>query len=479
MKAPRRLAVMGVLLLAVVRANAEYIPPQELKERYPVVGIMPVPQPLPGEEAKAAVAQFDAQLASVMRSAGFEVFDANAYRAIEAEYTQASGGYFDPNTGKMNKQLRDAVFNRSVQAFQERHQLRAFMVPHVEPRQVEFVDIGHVYWDGVQENLLAKTAFFMRSRQGRLGAISLQVQIFDDRMVKVFDSSGGIGATSAMVRDKFVEIDVAAVLSDPARITRAVQVALWPLTHNGESTAGVELPTTAEQVTSNPFRWTNPHVPLAVAAAPALSLSRSEIRSKVATIALQPIADPGHPKMDEVRTQYEAQLTSALQTGGFKVTPSEVYAQAFDAAVQEVHGIYDPISGEQIAANIERAQQIVYRVLREQGVDAILNASFEITRAPYDKKGQATWDGTAESIFVSNAGFEGKPGTGVTSGISLAVKLIDGSGQQLYEGRGGVELSARYSGDRFRNRPVEDLLLDSTKRIQAVRIALGKLVEDP
>jgi hypothetical protein len=471
---------MGVLLLVCASASAQYIPPQELKARFPVVGILPMAPPLPGEEVKAAAAQFDAQIASVMRSAGFEVFDADAYRAIEDEYRRASGGWFDPNTGTVDEALRSAVFDRSVQAFQERHKLRAFISAHVEPRQVEFVDITHVFWDGVQENLLAKTAWFLRDRQGKLGAISLQVLMFDEGAVRVFESKGGIGATSAMVRDKFVQLDLAAVLSDADRISRAVQAALWPLTHNGESAAGLELPATADNGQKGFLQWVNPHVLLAAAATPAPSLSRTEIRGKVTTIALRPIPDPGHPKVDQVRSQYEAQLASALQTGGFKVMPSEVYAKAFDAAVHEVNGIYDRITGEQIAANFERAQQIVYRKLREeQGVDAILDASFDATRAPYDKKGQATWDGAVESIFVSNVGFEGKPNTGVTNGVSLAVKLIDSSGKQLYEGRGGVELTSHYSGDRFRSRPREELLLDSAKTIQAVRIALSKLVEGP
>jgi hypothetical protein len=482
MHASRRLAVTGVLLLAATGANAQlYIPPQELKEKMPVVGILPTPVMLPGEEGKAAAAQIDAQLASGLRAAGFEVVDSDVFRAIEDENRRSSGGWFDPITGKVNEQTRSAVFARSMDTFQERHKVLGFAWAHVVRRMVEFKDPRRVAWDGVQEDVVAKEGAlaalgraFGSTDQGNISAISLKLQVFNTRAQPVYDAMGGIGTAAAVVDKRFAEIDPAAVFADTPRIERAVQIVLWPLTHNGANAPVQQLAQSGEK------RASTPKLPLAVAAAPVPSLSRTEIRQKVMVIALAPIGDPGHPKIDLVRTQYEAQLTSALEAGGFKVAPSDLYAKAYDIAIQEVHGIYDPISGERIAANVDRVQQMVYaRLHEEQGVDAILAPAFETARATYDGNGQATWDGTSESIFATVARWNGIAKTGVTPAISLTVKLTDSSGKQIYAGRGGVDLLALYINGGFAARPQEQLLLDSTKQIQAVRIALSKLVEGP
>jgi hypothetical protein len=482
MHASRRLAVTGVLLLAATCANAQlYIPPQELKEKLPIVGILPTPVLLPGEEGKAAAAQIDAQLASGLRAAGFEVVDSDVFRAIEDENRRISGGWFDPITGRVNEETRGAVFSRSVDTFRERNKLLGFAWARVERRMVEFKDPRRVAWDGVQEDVVVKEGAlaalgraFGSTDQGRVSALSLKLQVFNPRAQPVYDAMGGIGTAVAVVNKQFVEVDRVAVLADTARIERAVQIVLWPLTHNGANAPVQQLAKSGDK------RASTAKVPLAVAATPVPSLSRAEIRQKVMVIALTPIEDPGHPKIDLVRTQYEAQLTSALEAGGFKVTPSDLYAKAYDTAIQEVHGIYDPFNGERIAANVERVQQIVYAKLHEErGVDAILAPAFESARAEYDGNGQATWDGTSESIFATVARWNGMAKTGVTPAISLTVKLTDSSGKQIYAGRGGVDLAALYINGGFEPRPQEQLLLDSTKQIQAVRIALSKLVESP
>jgi hypothetical protein len=474
-----RLVLPCMLLVVWQPADAQlYIPPKELVHEAPIIGVLPAQLPLPGADGKAAAASIDRLLATALRDAGFEVHDADAYRSVEDEYRRLSGGWFDPFTGQMNEPVWKAAINRTFSEFQYRHKLSGFARAHVESRMIEFQDSARVTWDGVQEAIVAKegamaavSRTFGAKQQGRIGVMSLKLEVFDAQGRPIYDAAGGIGAMALLVDKHFIELDYGALLADEARITRALQVILWPLAHEGTAAP-------IEQFTGQQ-RQRGIRVPLSRAPAPLPpSLPRSQIKQEVMTIVLEPLDLSGQPGAEAVQRRYEQELTTVLTAAGFRVTPSSAYASALDAAAREIGGMYDPLTGELIAAKQESAKELARRRLRNEGaVDAVLTAAFEVVPASYDVKGEAAWDGIAQSVFATPAGWNGKAYSGVQPALSLAVKLADLSGKHLYAGRGGIGLVAWYLNGDFEPRPRDQMLLDEGTSARAVRLALERLSE--
>jgi hypothetical protein len=177
-------------------------------------------------------------------------------------------------------------------------------------------------------------------------------------------------------------------------------------------------------------------------------VARSELLDSIKTIGVMPIEiDRVVPNDAEVAASLERQIVEHLESGGFAVVlPGEMRAIR-DRGQKLLGGIYDPMTGIAIKERQEALREFArteYRTLHP--VDAVLQCEVEIRPAEMNF-GKAEWDGVAER--VSN---EGAVATWLTyamgsaskvrqvRALSLAVRLVDAKGNNLYAGRGGLLL---------------------------------------
>jgi hypothetical protein len=462
-------------------ANAQFhAAASELVAKTPVVAVLPTPVPPGIEDAEAIAASLDTELAAALTKAGFKVHGADVYQSVEAEYRSIVGGWFDPLTGAVKQPVREVVFGRTVQALQDRMQVKGFVRADFEPRQIEFKNAKQVAWDGVVEDVISKEGLFAGvdrafgiRNSGRISVISLKLKVFDDKGQPIYEAYGGVAATAALVNKKFVQVDVAATLTDVGRLQRALEVITWPMTHNNARDPVLQF--SGAKTAKRPSRST---LPMAEEVVLPPSAPGAQIKQQVMTVALKPIDTAGHPYDSLVKARYEKQLSDKLAQLGFRLIAPSAYARVAEAAAAEVGGIYDPITGKPAPDKAKAAQEVLVRRLREtHAVDAILSAEFTRVGAPYDIQGEAAWDGATQSVFAVPGGWTGKAYTGTQSALSLLVRLEDIAGQHLYSRRGGIELTSLFmsgSGD-FERLPPEKLLLDEGHTAHAVEVALAGL----
>jgi hypothetical protein len=166
---------------------------------------------------------------------GFEVISGDDYdRLWEAERT-AAGGYFDPFTGRLDVAKLKASRQRVLRSMPEGLAATAIVLPIVLDRQAEFSS-GTAEWDGLNEPLtnrgwLTRALTLDKTVQysGALSAISLEVQIIDPAGERVFQGLGGIQLTGHFNPAGAERVAESELFSDPARDTRAIDIALAPL----------------------------------------------------------------------------------------------------------------------------------------------------------------------------------------------------------------------------------------------------------
>ena len=166
---------------------------------------------------------------------GFEVVSGDDYdRLWDAERT-AAGGYFDPFTGKLDEAKLRASRQRVFRSLQASPAASAIVLPQVIDRSAPYSS-GKAEWDGLRESLTNKgwltsalTLDPTDRYSGALSAISLEVQIIDPAGESLFEGIGGIQLTghfNPAGRERVAESEL---FADPARDTRAIDIAFAPL----------------------------------------------------------------------------------------------------------------------------------------------------------------------------------------------------------------------------------------------------------
>jgi hypothetical protein len=132
--------------------------------------------------------------------------------------------------------------------------------------------------------------------------------------------------------------------------------------------------------------------------------------------------------------------------------------------VDSVQGYYDPITGEIVDSEYQAVhdgtlQELVGRL----GARFWLRPFLEVLPVDFDG-GKARWDGTSEGVPARS---------GTLPAFSLVVSLEDSAGNEVVNGRGGIQLAAKEP-----NRPVaRDKLFKDTNRVRkAVERALAPVI---
>ena len=465
------LAASALCLSSHADADPLKIPREELFSTVHIVGIIPTQYASNLPEATKATQLLDQKLAERMRAVGFDVRTANDYRAVEDEVRQAEGGWFDPYTGKVDPLRYNKILARARDLYQSRFRLDAVLRGNIFHQPLSFRDATRVAWDGVEENIIAKGAWKARfPDQGQVAVMTLIVGLYDRNGKLLYTAAGGIAALGALADGKTASLDIPNLLTGSTRLSEAVEIAIRPLD------AGYD----PSKVT--PYLLKVGHLetaakpaPTASASAPAALLSPTAIRQSIKTIAIVPIDLDGSPQSTTIQTIYQNQLSMTLQSAGYNVVSAYSYAQSWRNALEEVGGVFDPLTGKPQEEKFAHAGEIHMDTLKEQyHVDAALSASFETVDAPFDSKGMAQWDGVSRPVFAAGD-MPPKLHYGAVPAISLCVRLLDMDKTSLYSRRIGVAVLARGTHLGLSERSTMVVLEDESAAGPAAKAALSGL----
>ena len=244
-----------------------------------------------------------------------------------------------------------------------------------------------------------------------------------------------------------------------------------------------------------PKRWLAVGLSL-IAAAPvmagpkAFDVSEKDFFAKVQTVVLAPCKFPSHFSTsdtlmglaDSVKWQVDSVTARTLSEHGLKVVSARESKRVYDAVVDSLGGLYDPVTGLSDTAKFAIAEQLTRARLRDlyhPQAWAFMNVYEAL--APFDHA-VARWDGTTENLSQQSFGrglfkaltlrsaddeYSGKVGV-----LSLDVRIEDDAGSSLYRWSGGIHATSRFNEGKFQALPQDRYFADRTRVDGSVTLAL-------
>ena len=214
--------------------------------------------------------------------------------------------------------------------------------------------------------------------------------------------------------------------------------------------------------------------------------SRSEIYEMVDTLAMMPLKCPDFDRKEEVSARYEALITERLETAGFKVIPSSEFSSIQDPMIEQMGGMFDPITGEADEEKLEAVRlHTMNELIAKFDIDAYIVPRIVLVKAGWSGN-SAYWSGVTDTVSGKSgfwAAFKNQNMSGTIPAMSLVVGLRDKTNSEgYYLGRGGIQLLAHYGetfASGFVDIPKSEWFVDEEKDVTAVAIALSALVNEP
>ncbi|MGE3978370.1 MAG: hypothetical protein AB7F94_12380 [Nitrospira sp.] len=213
---------------------------------------------------------------------------------------------------------------------------------------------------------------------------------------------------------------------------------------------------------------------------------REEFFAKVKVIALAPVSVPeGLENAEKVKTKYEELIARTLHERGFTVVLSGEFDKVYKKTIEQMGGVYDPMTGKFDNVKGNAVGSHVFRELqRVVHSDAVLIPKVVVLSVRHFN-GLAKWDGVTESIgggqisgaldwFWATSRYGGVSGS--MNALSLVVIIDDMNAVTMYANAGGIQLLGRYSGIEFEPIPQAEILSSEDRYQISTELALGALV---
>lgn len=209
-------------------------------------------------------------------------------------------------------------------------------------------------------------------------------------------------------------------------------------------------------------------------------VERDQIVQEVRTIGLMPVSLPWKfDKKDQIMAEFESYITEKLTDGGFKVIPSDRYAEIYESMKASVGPLYDPNTGQLLKKKYGALVEQVKREYRSKyNPDALLYSLIRYFKASW-RANHARWHGVDEPTSGKKgfwAEFSAPSAYGTIPALSLVVVLKDRQENEYYANFGGIQLMQWVKGGDFVDVPENQLLADSERNRRSVEIALAPLL---
>ena len=454
------------------------VPRSEILSTVKTIGVMPVIVSVEVPDADGVASRYESEIVARLAGGGFSVTPPSAMREIRERAKATLGGFYDPITGRPNKEKLDAFNEFSVTEYRASHKIDALLQSAIALRSAEF-NFGKASWDGVTDSSSGRSTFgdIMMSMtgvtaSGHIPALSFMVRLGDGGGKLLYEGAGGLQVlgyarvgfkSNVLVTTRTLDVGAKYIMTDPARDARALSLALDPLVH-GSVAAATEIP--------------SPPIVLAAAGA-ATGISREDLLTRYPRVAIAPLEFEDIGQRDDVRQRYRDALALKLTQLGFEVVGGDDYGRLWDAERAAARGYFDPFTGRLDEPKLKASRMRVFESMQAlHTVNAVLLPALVVRPVPFDS-GTAEWDGVKESItgksklgglFDRSMNYAGH-----LNAVSLVVHVIDPAGVPIFEGSGGIQLTERILAGRQAPLAESELLSESAKDALAINLALAPL----
>jgi hypothetical protein len=194
------------------------------------------------------------------------------------------------------------------------------------------------------------------------------------------------------------------------------------------------------------------------------------------------ISPPAPEQVDRVRARYREILAARFTALGFELVGGSDFDGLWAAERSAAGGFYDPASGHPDLAKLDSSLARVLATLRQRyDAAGVIIPSIVPRRAPCSY-GYARWDGVDESVsgggsvLYNTSIFNPSIAcAGQLDANSLRLRVLDITGQVLYQGFGGVQLTHHVTHGQLVPVPASSFFADAARDTAAVAAALHAL----
>jgi hypothetical protein len=214
-------------------ARAAHGTSADLVAHYPHVLVVPLQMADLPQTALVRTRVTQALIAK-LAALGFKATEAADYEAQWRSERERAGGFFDPLTGRLDRdkvqRARNAVFSRLA----EGQDVQAIVYPATVLTLAPFAQ-GNAQWDGVKERAFVARSSFgklfnpAKTLVGQLDALSLKLRVADAQDETLLEDSGGLQLLERIQDGARAAVSKEELFTDPGRESSALDIALQSL----------------------------------------------------------------------------------------------------------------------------------------------------------------------------------------------------------------------------------------------------------
>lgn len=196
------------------------------------IGLVPLSLPAKFDKEDQIKVEFESHITEMLTDEGFQVIPSNRFLEIYEPMKASIGPMYDPNTGELLEEKRDALVEHAKREYRRQHDPDALLYSGIRVFKVTWSG-NHARWHGVDEPTTGKRGFLaefeLHTSYGTISALSLVVILKDRQENEYYRNFGGIQLLQWVKRGSFVDVPENQLLVDSERNRRSVRIALVPL----------------------------------------------------------------------------------------------------------------------------------------------------------------------------------------------------------------------------------------------------------